>query len=389
MTDIESAMTYRDSDYVVVGAGIVGAFTALRLAQRKRTVTLIDKGDIGRESTGRCAGGIRQQYRDPAELPLALKAADIWAALEAELNEPLEYCRHGSLKLLHNTDELEQAQARIYRERQAGLDVDLLTPAEVVDYEPAIGSDVDLTGGTLCISDGTANPLLLARALASVLDRAGVVVKTHEPVRRFEAVGGRVVSAITDRAEYRAEAFVNAAGSWSAELCRSLGLDFPCTIRKSQLLITEAVSPVIRGFISFNHGYVRQAIDGNLHLGVRGLPIDVLEKSLTYRALIDAGRFFPNVFPFIRNIHIIRGFAGFTTWPPDGIPILDKAPGLDGFFLAAGFSGHGFCLGPVVGELLAEWICDGSSSLDLSRFSWTRFDQLKHDGEIANNGGPN
>jgi hypothetical protein len=159
-------------------------------------------------------------------------------------------------------------------------------------------------------------------------------------------------------------------------LCDSLGLHFPWDVRKSQLLITEAVSPTIRGFISFNNGYIRQAIDGNLHLGVRGLPIDVLEKSSTYSAFIDAGRFFSKIFPFIRNIHIIRGFAGFTTWTPDGIPIIDKAPGLDGFYLAASFSGHGFCLGPAVGELLAEWICDGSSSLDLSGFSWTRFEDL-------------
>jgi sarcosine oxidase subunit beta len=370
-------MKYYDSDVVVVGAGIVGAFTALRLAQRNRTVFLIDKGDIGRESTGRCGGGVRQQYRDPAELPMAMKAIDIWAGLEKELCEPLEYRRQGSLKLLYNDDELEEAQARIFTERESGLDVDLLTPEEVVDYAPPIGSDPDLTGGTLCMTDGTANPLLLARALGPVLGRAGVLVKTHEPVRRFEEVGGRVVSAITDQAEYRAETFVNAAGAWAAELCRSLGLNFPCMIRKSQLLISEPISPIIRGFISFKNGYIRQAIDGNLHLGVRGIPIDVLEKSLTYNALIDVGRFFPKVFPFIRNINIIRGFTGFTTWPPDGIPIIDKAPGLDGFYLAAGFSGHGFCLGPMVGQLLAGWICDGSSTLDLSRFSWTRFNQFK------------
>jgi glycine/D-amino acid oxidase-like deaminating enzyme len=73
-------MNYYDSDIVVVGDGIMGAFTALRLAQRNRTVFLLDKGKIGRESTGRCGGGVRQQYRDPAELPLAMKAVNIWAA---------------------------------------------------------------------------------------------------------------------------------------------------------------------------------------------------------------------------------------------------------------------------------------------------------------------
>ena len=158
-------MKYYDSDIVVVGAGIMGAFTAFRLAQRNRTVFLLDKGEIGRESTGRCGGGIRQQYRDPAELPLAMKAIDIWAGLEKELCEPLEYRRLGSLKLLHNDDELEEAQARVSIERESGLDVVLLTPEEVVDYAPPIGSETDLTGGTLCMTDGTANPLLFARAL--------------------------------------------------------------------------------------------------------------------------------------------------------------------------------------------------------------------------------
>ena len=308
-----------------------------------------------------------------------MKAVDIWAGLEEELGEPLEYCRQGSLKLLHNDDELEAAQARISRERESGLDIVLLTPEEVVDYAPRIGSDADLTGGTLCMTDGTANPLLLARAPGPALDNAGVLVKTHEPVRRFEAVG--LVSAITDQAEYRAETFVNAAGDWAAELCRSLGLNFPCMVHKSQLLITKPISPIIRGFISFNNGYVRQAFDGNLYLGVRGIPIDVLEKLLTYNALTDAGRFFPKVFPFIRNIHIIRVFAAFTTWSPDGIPIIDKAPELDSFYLAAAFSGHGFCLGPMVGQLLAGWICDGSSTLNLSRFSWARFNQFEIDAK--------
>jgi glycine/D-amino acid oxidase-like deaminating enzyme len=372
-------MKYYDADVVVVGGGIVGAFTALRLAQKNRAVYLIDKGDIGRESTGRCGGGVRQQYRDPAELPLAMKAVDIWAGLEEEFGEPLEYRRQGSLKLLENDDDLAEAQARIQREQASGLDVVLLSRQEVFDYAPQIGSDAAFVGGTLCVTDGTANPLLLARALGPALDNAGVRVTTQERVRRFETMGSRVISAITDLAEYRAETFVNAAGAWAADLCSSLGLHFPCTVHKSQLLITEPMSPIIRGFISFKNGYIRQAVDGNLHLGIRGIPIDVLEKSLTYHALIDAGRYYPKIFPFIRNINIIRGFSGFTTWSPDGIPIIDKAPGLDGFYLAGGFSGHGFCLGPMVGQLLADWICDGSSALDLSKFSWSRFSKIKID----------
>ena len=93
-------------------------------------------------------------------------------------------------------------------------------------------------------------------------------------------------------------------------------------------------------------------MDGNLHLGVRGEPLQNYDKELTFGALAHAGRHFPRVFPFIRKLNVIRGFTGITTWPPDAIPIIDRAPGIDGLYLATGFSGHGFCMGPIVGRLL-------------------------------------
>ena len=366
-------MDYFESDVVVIGAGIAGTFTALRLAQKGRSVRLLEQGALFREASGRNGGGVRQQFRDPAEIPLAREAVKIWAGLGEELGQDLEYRRQGSLRLIRSREDLDLSRKRVAREKTMGLKVDLLGPEAVRERVPGLAPELNLLGATHCASDGTANPLLMGQALTPALKAAGVDLRLNQPVQRLVARGGRVVAAQTNGSEYRAAAFVNAAGPWSRKLCHTVGLSYPVSIRKSQLLVTEPVPPVIPGFISFDNGYIRQAVDGNLHLGVRGEPLAQIEKNLTFQALVDAGRNFPQVFPFIRRLHIIRGFTGITAWPPDGIPIIDEGPGLEGFYLATGFSGHGFCLGPIVGQLLAEWIVDGRSSLDLSAFAWIRF----------------
>jgi sarcosine oxidase subunit beta len=202
---------------------------------------------------------------------------------------------------------------------------------------------------------------------------AGVKVHSHEEIHAIETAGGRLNGAQGARHRFRCPVAVNAAGPWARKIMQAAGLDFPVTFRKSQILVTEPLSPVIQEFVSFDNGYLRQAKDGNLHLGVRGIPIVELETSQTMSSFEDVGTHFPEVFPFLANVQIIRAFAGITTWTPDGIPILDKVPGIPGLWVASGFSGHGFCLGPVVGKLFSEWIADGGPSMDMSAFAWMRF----------------
>lgn len=367
-------------DVVVIGAGITGASTAWRLAQAGLSVTLIDSGRVGGQASGRNGGGVRQQYRDARETPLAMAAVDIWAGLERELGENVEYHRGGSVRLIRSADEERQARERVNRERALGLDVRLLNGIETRDRLPLLSPETEILGSTLCPGDGTANPLLVTRAIGRAAARAGAEIRTGETVLELKTEGREVTAAVTPRAEYRAGWFVNAAGPWAARLCAGLGLEVPVNLRKSQLIVTERLSPLISGFVSFNNGYLRQARDGNIHLGVRGKPLQGEDISLSPDALEDVGRFFPEVFPFLENIHIIRGFAGITTWTPDMVPIIDLQPGPDNLLLATGFTGHGFCLGPVVGALLAQWITTGATSIDLSPLALSRFQTQRRDG---------
>jgi sarcosine oxidase subunit beta len=362
-----------DCDALVIGGGITGCFIALRLAQKGLTVCLADKGALFREASGRSGGGVRQQFRNKAELPLAMESVRLWQGLTEELGEDIEYCQGGSLRL-HRTRQLhDEDTARVERERAQGLDVRLLTAQQVRAQLPVLSETIELWGGTYCPSDGAANPLLLGRALAHALLRAGVAVHCHEEIQTLETSGKRLTGARGSFHHYRCPVAVNAAGPWARKLFQAVGLDFPVTFRKSQILVTEPISPVIREFVSFDKGYLRQARDGNLHLGVRGIPIVELETRQTISSFEDVGRDFPEAFPFLANIQVIRGFAGITTWTADGIPILDEVAGIAGLWVASGFSGHGFCLGPVVGTLFSEWITNGRPSLDLSAFAWSRF----------------
>jgi sarcosine oxidase, subunit beta len=362
-----------DCDVLVIGGGITGCFIALRLAQRGLKICLADKGAFFREASGRSGGGVRQQFRHPAELPLAMESVILWQGLARQLGEDIEYFQGGSLRL-HRTRQLHEEDAvRVERERGQGLDVHLLTPQQVRARLPVLAERIALYGGTYCASDGTANPLRLGRALVQALLTVGVALHDYEEIQTLETSGQRLTGACGSSRRYRCPAVVNAGGPWARKLLATLGLDFPVIFRKTQILVTEPISPVVKEFVSFEKGYLRQAKDGNFHLGVRGFPIVALETRQTLSSFADAARDFPEVFPFLADLQIIRGFAGITTWTPDGIPVLDQVPGVEGLWVASGFSGHGFCLGPVVGKLFSEWMVDGRPSLNLSAFAWSRF----------------
>ncbi|MBI5580081.1 MAG: FAD-binding oxidoreductase [Deltaproteobacteria bacterium] len=371
-----------DCDALVIGGGITGCFIALRLAQKGMKVCLADKGPLFREASGRSGGGVRQQFRNKAELPLAMESVRLWHDIARELGECIEYWQGGSLRL-HRTKQLhEEDKIRVERERAQGLAVQLLTAQQVRARVPVLSAHIKLFGGTYCPLDGTANPLLMGRALTHALLRADVGVYSHEEIRTLETGGGRLSGAVGSMHFFRCPIAVNAAGPWASKIMQTIGFDFPVTFRKSQILVTEPLSPVIQEFISFDKGYLRQAKDGNFHLGVRGIPIVELETSQTMSSFEDVGRDFPEVFPFLANVQIIRAFAGITTWTADGIPILDEVPGVAGLWVASGFSGHGFCLGPVVGKLFSEWITTGCPSLDMSAFAWSRFGNVKRSSKL-------
>ncbi len=367
------SITSVETEFLVIGGGIAGTAAAWRLAEKGREVVLLEKGRIGEEASGRCGGGVRQQYRDPRETPSAINAVQMWAEMDAVLDEDLEYDRGGNIKLVRSPEELSLAEARVEREQSQGLEVSFISPEETRERLPMLSKDIPLFGATYCPSDGTANPLKVTKAIGRAAAKAGAQLCINEPVLEMEPDGDRVKYVRTDKAIYRARNIILAAGPWSGGLLFDLGLRLHLTIKKVSILITQPLPPVIAGFVSWDTGYTRQAKDGNIHIGARTAINKGLDKKLDYRVLMDAGRDFPEVFPFLRDINIIRAFSGLLTYTADDIPVVDRVPGYDNLWAVTGFSGHGFCLGPYMGRVVADWICDGECPEDLSEFAYGRF----------------
>jgi sarcosine oxidase subunit beta len=368
----------REVDVVVIGGGIMGCSAAYELVKKGQSVILLEKGFIGGEASGRNGGGVRQQKRDPAELPLAIESVKIWKELKVELGWDLEYQQGGNLHIISNPDKYDFFIEQLEYSRESGLDVRLLNSEETRELLPVLRKNLDILGATYCPTDGNANPLFVSKAIARAAQRLGAEVREHEPLERLKVKSGSVIAAVTTHAEYRASNFINAAGAWSRPICNQIGLDFPVEVKRSQLMVTEPLPPVFTEFISADacSGYFRQALSGGIHIGIPSAPIENFNKSTGYDAFKIAGESCMTLFPFLEKVNIVHSWAGLTNWTPDAVCIIDKAPDIEGFYLTAGHSGHGFCLGPITGRLLAEWIIDGKPSMDLRGVRWTRFDNI-------------
>ena len=363
------------ADVIVIGGGIAGSSIAYRLAEKGHSVIVLEKGRVGEEASGRNAGGVRQTGRDPKELPLAMEAIEIWADMKDELDCDVGYRRGGNLFYAHTEEKLEAMRNVARRENKVGLETEILSPEDTRRLTPILSEKVELYGAKHCPSDGTANPLLVVKAICRAARRKGVRIQQYSPVRQLKTQNGRVTAAVTDDAAYEGAVFVNAAGPWAKGLCNQIGLDFPLTFIKETAVVTEVLPPMITQFIESKKFYFRQALEGNFHIAgeITTRPTDSFDKGVDFNIFVEIGRRVPVYLPFLRNVSLIRAFSGIIHSTPDRLPILDSVPGFENFFLTAGFSGHGFCLGPIVGKLMAEWIVDGKSSMDLSQFGWSRF----------------
>jgi sarcosine oxidase subunit beta len=364
------------ADFIVIGGGIAGSSIAYRLAEKGHSVIMLEKGRVGEEASGRNAGGVRQTGRDPEELPLAMESIKLWADMKDELDCDVGYRRGGNLYYAHTEEKLEAMRAIVQRENKVGLDTEILPPEETRRLTPILSESVDLYGAKHCPGDGTANPLLVVKAICRTAGRKGVRIHQYTPVRQLKAENGRVTAAVTDDTVFEGGVFVNAAGPWSKGLCNQIGLDFPLTFINDHTIVTEPLPLMITQFVECDRFYFRQALEGNFHIGgdVAWRETSSFEKDVDFSTFVELGRRVPVYLPVLRNVNVIRAWGGIIHSTPDRIPILDSVAGFENLFIAAGFSGHGFCLGPIVGKLMAELMVDGKSSLDLSAFRWGRFD---------------
>jgi sarcosine oxidase, subunit beta len=368
-------MSARSVDVAIVGGGIVGASCAYFLADRGSPVLLMESGRIGREASGVNAGGVRQQARALPEMPFALRSLDLWAELDKRLDARLEYERCGDLRLLETDSDVERITEIAARERSAGLGLEWVEGQALRSLVPALSPRV--RAGTFCPTGGQANPLLVAPTFGKRAQDRGAIVWEGCEARSVRRDGGGFALETT-RGPVRAARLVLAAGAWTPILARTMGLHLPISLFVPQMTATVPL-PRMLGVVLLGVSRrlsMKQMRSGAVLIGggkrgwgdlatrARG----PAEENIRL-GVVDA----VEVLPVLARSETTRSWVGLEGLTPDEMPIIDQ---VDGIHIAAGFCGHGFAIGPVVGQLLSEWLLDGQPSMDLSAFRLDRFPSL-------------
>jgi sarcosine oxidase subunit beta len=366
----------RCADVVIIGAGVTGAALAYELAKRGiRDVVILERRFPCSGATGRCGGGIRQQFTTPHNIRLAMESVKRYETLSEELGVDIEFIQGGYLILAETEEEREAQRKAVALQNELGLPSRLLSPEEALDVLPLLDAST-ITGATYCPTDGHANPFRVVEGFLAQARRMGVMVEKFTAVTGLVVEGGRIVRVHTSSGEISPGAVVNAAGAWSVEIARMAGVELPNVPVRHEIAITEPVEFFMDVMvISIHNGiYFSQTKEGQIIGGI-GFPDEkpgyVISSSL--RFLRVYARELTRYVPALGQLAVLRQWAGLYDVTPDAQPVLGPTPGVENFIQANGYSGHGFMIAPAVAKHLADYIEKGIRSEILEKLSIERF----------------
>jgi sarcosine oxidase subunit beta len=364
------------ADIVIVGAGIAGCSIAYHLAlSGRRKVVVVERGLICSGSSGLSAGGIRLQFASELNIRLSQEALAKFRRMPEELGIDPGLRQTGYLFLATTQQELDLFARNAALQQRLGVPVQTLSVDEIRRLVPYLRLD-GIRGGTYCPEDGYASPYEVTMGYAAAARQRGVRILEQRPVTGILQAEGRVAGVLTAEGPIHAPVVVNCAGPQAGLIGELAGLDVPVKPYRRQLFTTRplpefAAEPPLT--IDYHRNwYFRGEMGGCLFSGPK-------DEESTFNTNVDWEHLAESVemalvrLPLLADAEIHRGWAGLYEITPDSNAILGPVPELEGFFVAAGFSGHGFQHGPMTGELMAELLLSGTSRIDVSSLRIDRF----------------
>ncbi|HQY30822.1 MAG TPA: FAD-binding oxidoreductase [Thermomicrobiales bacterium] len=367
---------HHPTEVVIVGGGVEGCSIAWHLAQSGAKVTLLERWQIAAAASGASAGGVRHQGRDFREFPLAFRAIERWLTLEDELAANVDYRRGGHATVTEHLDDLPVLAASVRAQQIAGLSIEVVQGDDLRTLIPGISPNA--LAAAWSPNDGHANPTATTRAFATAARRAGATVREGVAVTGLVHEHDRVSGVATDQGLIAADIVVLAAGAWSNELASGIGVDLHCSADAYQAITTFPVEPHLVQVLGSMHRLIslKQLPDGRYLLG-GGWPGDFTlrnPRGTTREANIIANQEEAiALIPDVARAVIDQAWIGIDNHGHDDVPVLGLVDGVEGLVVATGFSGHGFALAPAVGEAIAGLITTGTSPIDISLLSLSRF----------------
>jgi len=358
----------------------MGTAAALFLRRRGISVILIERNLVGQQASGVNFGNVRRQGRYLPQLPLANRSRQLWDELPALIGEDIEFMATGSIRVAYEEAEvaaLEQyaAQARLW-----GLDLELLGCSEVHKRFPFLGPDV--VGGSWAPDDGHANPRLAAPAFGRAAKRLGARILENCKVVDMRKDSTDFVVSTEHGVTVKAPAALVCTGAWAGDLAARFGEPVPIVPKGPTMGVTEPVPyafvpPVsVSSRLPHEGVYFRQVKRGNIVFGGAWRNVVYLDErraqvkpEFTLRQIEQLRRLVPR----LRDLHVLRTWTGVEGYLPDEIPVVGASDRVSGLYYSFGFCGHGFQLGPGVGDVMAELIATGTTSTNIQPFHIRRF----------------
>jgi sarcosine oxidase subunit beta len=372
------------ADVVIVGGGVTGCSIAYHLVRRGvRGVVLVEKRFLASGPTGRSSACVRQHYSTPETCRMVLHSLRFFETFEERTGgRSAGFVRVGYL--LGVDDRLRpQMEQSVALQQSVGIKTHLLTPTELQEIEPRLRVD-DFTAGCYEPEAGYADPVAATQGFAGAARDGGARILEEAEVLAITTAGGRVTGVRTTRGDIATPVVVNAAGTWGDRIGRMVGVDIPIAVCRHKInLFTRPRSaasphPLVYDFV--RNIYTRPEAGGLTLVGPLESEVedradpDRYNEGVTFEETADAMERAVHRFPVMENAELARGYSGCFDVSPDWHPILDESS-VRGFYVAVGFSGHGFKLSPAVGDMVARLVVEGKTPADdvhafrLSRFA--------------------
>ncbi len=374
----------RTAEAIVVGGGVNGTSTAFHLAERGIKTILLDRGDIAGASTGKSGGLVRMHYTNPHEARLANESLPYFQDWRHRVGvgDP-GFARTGFIQTvtLHNIPALHENVRML---QGIGVNTCIVNGADVRRMQPWIDTD-DLVACAYEPDSGCAMPGETARSFAQAAEKHGAAIVTGVAVMGLRVAGGRVVGVTTDAGDFDAPRVIVCAGVWGVPLFAGIGVDLPIEPHRTQVVLFARQGALPRGvdghmvFIDAALGsYFRPYGPTETLIGARQrsrwiASADDYNERADAAIVADSKQSLARRIPEMEGAKVTRDWAGILDMTPDHCPILEANLGVDGLFLAAGFSGSGFKSGPYVGQLMATWAATGAQPDAAQPFPLARF----------------
>ena len=380
-------------DIVIIGGGIIGAAISYYCSKAGLEITVLEKNERASGTSSRCDGNILAIDKDPGfDSQMSLKSQELVNQLKDELVLPFEYRCLGSILVCENDIEMEAAEKWVKQQQALGLDFRMLDREDLRNESPYLADD--LPGGLVCNSDSTVNPYLLTYALFQGANMYGAEINEYTEVNNVTKESNGEFKLETTKGTYTAKKVVNACGIWSPIIGKMLGIDIPIRPRKGHIIVAARQQPVgMRKVMEFGYliskfGGERQVDEMTEKYGV-ALVFEPTESqnfllgssrefvgfntTVNYQVIKQIARRTLRFYPKMKDMQIIRFYAGLRPWVEDHLPIISHVDKVPGFYIAAGHEGDGISLAAITGKVMSEIITDTEISIPIDPLRFERF----------------